>query len=268
MPAKDSTESVLERIDAILDVVAASGPATLTEITDATGLPRTTVHRLLDQMVRSRWILRIHNDYELGVRPFQLGAVSRQGHWFHRIARPHLEELHRATRLIVHLGFRDGPFVAWWDRVGDAPVKYVPTFVGGRHEIHRTASGRALLSSSALDDSSAGDWSNAAARFTATLDELSLDDANRRRALEEFQRFETDGYCLDLAESLPHLGCVGTTVIARPRSTSDGSNATASISICGPRTEVETDKTLPASVLSTAHDILRDVARSSIAMRD
>ena len=143
--APDSLSGILDRVDLILDAIATEGSMNLTQISRTTLLPRTTVHRLLEQMTRRRWVTRIRNDYEIGVRPFHLGTIARQGHWFFRIARPHLETVRERTRLVVHLGYLDGTDVVWWDKVGDARPSVVPTYVGGRHPAFRTAAGRALL---------------------------------------------------------------------------------------------------------------------------
>ena len=141
----DPLTGILDRVDTILDTIATEGSMNLTHISRTTGLPRTTVHRLLEQMVARRWITRIRNDYEIGVRPFHLGTLARQGHWYFRLARPHLEDLHERTRLVVHLGYLDGTDVVWWDKIGDTRLSVVPTYVGGRHPAYRTAAGKALL---------------------------------------------------------------------------------------------------------------------------
>ncbi|MFL0578694.1 IclR family transcriptional regulator [Dietzia sp. 179-F 9C3 NHS] len=261
MSRSDNLVSVLDRVDSILDVVATDGPTTLTEIAHATGLPRTTVHRLLEQMVARRWLLRINKSYEIGVRPFQLGSVARQGHWFYRLARPHLEDLRRRTRLIVHFGFLDGTSSVWWDRVGDATLSEVPTVVGGRHPAYRTASGKVLLA--------AEDPGYVERHFDATFPRTTPNSLTTRDELAAVvEDVRNSGLAHDRGEFQATLGCVAAPITALTTTTSDGHHPTASLSVCGPLELFRREGPLASAVLTTSTAILKDVARHPVAELD
>lgn len=248
-------------MDLILDAIAAEGSITLTQIAAATGLPRTTVHRLLEQLLDKRWVLRIRNEYEIGVRSFNLATVARQGHWYFRLARPHLEELRERTRLVVHLGYLDGADTVWWDKVGDVKLSVVPTYVGGRHPAFRTAAGKALLADAGpefIEHHFAPELEGATAESLSSRDDL----------LAETSRINDDGMAYSRGELLPHLACVATPVTVRPVDTSDGHHTTTAVSVCGPRDRIDSDKTLEQALRTCALDILADISQSPRAPKD
>ncbi|KAA0918024.1 IclR family transcriptional regulator [Dietzia sp. ANT_WB102] len=259
--ARSDAPGILDRVDSILDVIAAEGCMTLTQITEATSLPRTTVHRLLEQMVAKRWVLRIRNEYEIGVRPFHLGTLARQGHWYFRLARPHLETMRERTRLVVHLGYLDGTDVVWWDKVGDTRLSLVPTYVGGRHPSFRTAAGKALLASEGPD--------YIATHYAEELGHTTPESLKTRdELLEETRQIREEGLARSRGELLPHLSCLATPVTVRPVSTSDGHQTATAVSVCGPVDRIESDTSLAHALRTCAMDILADIAQSPRAPKD
>ena len=257
----DTVSGILERVDSILDVIASEGAMNLTEIARATALPRTTVHRLLEQMVERRWVTRIRNEYEIGVRPFHLGTIARQGHWYFRLARPHLELLRERTRLVVHLGYLDGTDVVWWDKVGEARLSLVPTYVGGRHPAFRTAAGKALLASEGAD--------YITGHFPEKLDHTTAESlTTRAELLEETARIREQGLAHSRGELLPHLACVATPVTVRPVPTSDGHQTATAVSVCGPTERVGNPGALAHALRHCAMGILADIAQSPWAPKD
>lgn len=110
--------AVLERAALLLDAFDSRGPLTLAEITRRAGLPRSSTHRLLEQLLALRWVRRQGNTYELGIRMFEIGSLVRHQHDVRRVALPFLHELHRATGMAVHFGVLDGSDVVYLDRIG------------------------------------------------------------------------------------------------------------------------------------------------------
>lgn len=261
VPAADTLSGILDRVDTILDAIASEGSMNLTQIARATSLPRTTVHRLLEQMVAKRWVLRIRNEYEIGVRPFHLGALARQGHWYFRLARPHLETVRERTRLVVHLGYLDGTDVVWWDKVGDTRLSVVPTYVGGRHPAFRTAAGKALLASEGND--------YITGHFPEELEHTTRESLKTRDALlDEARTVRDEGLAYSRGELLPHLACVSMPVTVRPVTTSDGHQTATAVSVCGPVDRIENDKTLAQVLRTCAMGILADISHSPWSPKD
>ena len=103
--------AVIDRISLVLDAFEGPGRLTLAQIVRRTGLPRSSAHRMLERLVRLRWLRRSGRDYELGMRLVELGSLAVHQDRLVRAAKPLLGELHRATGLVVHLAVLDGPDV-------------------------------------------------------------------------------------------------------------------------------------------------------------
>src|ERR1700722_6690492 len=137
--------AVIDRISLVLDAFDGPGRLTLAQIVRRTGLPRSSAHRMLERLVQLRWLRRSGRDYELGMRLVELGSLAVHQDRLVRAARPLLDELHRATGLVVPLAVFDGPDVLYLEKVGDRFVSAIPTRVGGRQPAHCTAVGKAML---------------------------------------------------------------------------------------------------------------------------
>lgn len=104
----DSPPAVIDRVADILDEFQGGGHLTLSELSGRTGLPRSSVHRLLTQLVDAGWVRREARTYALGRSMFEWGALAQHHDELHRTAHPVLHELHSATGLVAHLAVLDG----------------------------------------------------------------------------------------------------------------------------------------------------------------
>src|SRR3978361_1227510 len=90
--------SMVERMTLVLDAFDAASPRlTLAELTERTGLPRSTTHRILDQLVELRWLEHSGQSYGLGMRSLELGGLAVAHHELREIATPLLSELNHRT---------------------------------------------------------------------------------------------------------------------------------------------------------------------------
>lgn len=130
----------------ILDAFDASTPRlTLQELSERTGLPRSTTHRILEQLVALRWLEHGGQSYALGMRVLELGGLAVAHHELRDIATPLLAELHRRTGAVASLVVLDRKDVVYIDRHGRGLSSDVVTRVGGRAPAHATAAGKAML---------------------------------------------------------------------------------------------------------------------------
>ena len=139
--------SMVERMTLILDAFAGrNARLTLEEVARNTNLPRSTAHRILDQLVKLSWLEHTPNGYALGRRSLTLGGGDDHGHSELRAAAaPWLHDLSLRTGLVVHLAVLDGASVRYLDKMGGRSATAVPSRVGGVMPAHGTALGLAML---------------------------------------------------------------------------------------------------------------------------
>lgn len=239
--------SVLDRADDILHAVTGGEALTLAEIVECTGLPRSSVHRLLERMVRMGWLCRTGYRYHMGSRVFELGTAGVRTHWFHRTALPLLEQLHRQTRLNVHLTYLSDMHVVCWDRVAGVSGFPDPVRLGTRAPAHRTAAGKALL---------AGLPDEELSRLRDRHPDLPAGPAAAVRDWDELhaqlERVRLDGYATDMGELVGPLGGIGAAIQGPERSY-------AAVSVIGRSHQISTMPSLPGSVMQVAARLTRVV---------
>jgi DNA-binding IclR family transcriptional regulator len=90
-----ASEGVLARATAIMRMLCERGEdVSISELSDALGITRSSVHRLLDDLVRARWAERtLHHRYRVGFEFYRIGALGSQGITPVTLAKPLLAEL-------------------------------------------------------------------------------------------------------------------------------------------------------------------------------
>lgn len=142
----EAGRSVLRRALSIIDAFEyRDREVTLTELASRTGLPKPTVHRMVQELVEWGALERGRRGYQLGVRLFMLGEmVPRQGS-LRDVALPYLEDLYEATHENVNLGTLHGTEVLFLARVTGHRSSDVLLRVGDTLPAHSTSIGKALL---------------------------------------------------------------------------------------------------------------------------
>jgi len=136
---------MVTRMTAILDTFDSPRRCrSLQDIADLTGLPRSTVHRILEQLTQLGWVRHNSPGYCLGWRADRLPSRVNEESRLREAAAPHLQALAVHTPLSVHLSVLDGSVVRYLDNVGRVPADVSPR-VGGSMPAHVSASGKAIL---------------------------------------------------------------------------------------------------------------------------
>ncbi|MEU1982262.1 IclR family transcriptional regulator [Nocardia sp. NPDC019395] len=135
---------MIERMTRILDAFdGQQARISLEEIAYRAQLPRSTVYRILHQLVRSEWVEHTAFGYALGRRAAGLGGGEHAR--IRAAAAPLLHELHLRTDLVVHLTVLDGGDSLYLDKIGGSFATRLPSRVGGRAPAYSTAGGKAVL---------------------------------------------------------------------------------------------------------------------------
>nr|WP_217168602.1 IclR family transcriptional regulator [Streptomyces sp. AC512_CC834] len=137
---------MVERVTLIMDLFEGrTARLTLEEVARSTSLPRSTAHRILDQLVRLCWLDHTGLGYALGRRALGFGGGDGARSRVREAAAGRLHQLQIQTGLVVHLAVLDGAEVYYLDKVGGRFAEAVPSRVGGRAPAHSTALGKAML---------------------------------------------------------------------------------------------------------------------------
>lgn len=139
--------SVLGRMTAVLDAFTPDdGHLGVTEIARRSGLPKSTVSRLVAELVHHRFLEKVNGGVRLGLRMFELGKLSARPNELRGLAFPAMNDLRNATGQTVHLAILQDSEVVYLSilRGRDAPAG-LRSRVGGRLPAHATGAGKALL---------------------------------------------------------------------------------------------------------------------------
>lgn len=138
---------MVERVTLILDTFEQRSTARLNldQIADRAGLPRSTTHRILGQLVSLQWLEYNGARYSLGRRALGLGGQDGLHGEIRRATAEHLHRLHLRTGLVVHLAALQGPDEVFLDKIGGRFAARLPSKVGSRHPAYQTTGGRAML---------------------------------------------------------------------------------------------------------------------------
>jgi DNA-binding IclR family transcriptional regulator len=230
----DGGRSVLGRIAAIMDAFDQGGQGeqvlSLVQLSERAGLPKSTVHRLAEQLRGFGWLERDHRGYRIGMRLFELGGLALQRNELREAAVPHLHALANRTGLAVQLGVLDQSEVVYLERVlvGDYRL---PTRLGGRMPAYCTGLGKAML---AFDDAAAESAIGAALprRTAHTITEPE-------RLTSQLATVRSSGVAFDRNESFDGLGCVAAPI-------RNSGRAIAAVSVTGPFARIDWDATADA----------------------
>lgn len=137
----------LQRGLRILNTIAdADGPMRFTNLLEASGLSKGTLHRILQTLIDERYLTMNDTDqsYALGAKPFQLAHNVWDRFDLRGAAAPELERLSDVTGEAVRLGIIDGAQVLYIDQRDTPRQVRLANGVGSRSAIHATALGKAM----------------------------------------------------------------------------------------------------------------------------
>lgn len=226
------SSSMVGRMTLILDAFGKRGTRlTLEEVERRTSLPRSTAHRILNQLIQLGWIARGDHGYTLGSRALRAGGGASSWDELRRAAASVLHALQVHTGLVVHLGVLDGPEVVFLDKIGGAYAATLPSDVGTRWWATNNVLGRAMLAY--LPPEHVQDLLRGCPELLGAADEsftsihCELNVIRRMRGLS----FERDGM-------MPGVGSVACAILAP-----DG--PAGAISLCGDLAQMHLERLAP-----------------------
>lgn len=138
----------VERAIAILKSFSPATPSLgVTDLARRLGLHKSTVHRLLATLEHEGFVIQdpAHGRYRLGLPLFELGSLVVNSMELQQVARPYLEDVHRACGETVHLAILDEWEVVYIDKIESTRQVRMHSQVGRRAPAHCTGLGKVLL---------------------------------------------------------------------------------------------------------------------------
>jgi DNA-binding IclR family transcriptional regulator len=201
-----SSIGVVSKALGILENVGLSGELSLPELKERTGLPRSTLHRLLKLLVDERFLVRTSpSHYRCTLKLWRIGALTADFDHVGERVQPVLHALAEATGETAHYAVYEEGFSVYVAKA-DAPSPLrAGAQVGGRSPAHVSATGKALLAwrgEAEIRRAGAG-----ATRFTAAsivgADELA----------REMERVRGQGYAVSHGEWYEELWAVAAPIV-------------------------------------------------------
>lgn len=245
----DNSMSVTGKVLALLEAFSHETPAlTLTELSRRTGLSLPTVHRRAAELVAWGALERGHDRrYRVGLRLWEVAALSPRGHGIRDIALPFIQNLYDVTKQQhIHLSVRNHLDVVILERLSAPRAPQVISRPGGRFGTFATGAGLVLLAH-APDDVREEYLRGPLPRYS----ENTVTDAGRIRSILAAVRRQ--GYSSSDRMMGPDIHCVGAPVHGP-----DGS-VVAAVSICF-RAGTQSFQDVAPSVRATARSISRAFA--------
>lgn len=190
--------SSLHRALTVLEAFSLETPELgITEVSEAVGLPKSTVHRILSALEQRAYVRknRRTGKYRLGTKLWELGTIVVNTLNLRDTARPYLEELARLTGETINLTVLDDADSLYIDEIQSAHSLRAHSYVGVRPPVHCVATGKAMLAHSpaALERR----LELGLTRFT---DETLVERAELERELKTVREL---GYAVNLEEWRP-----------------------------------------------------------------
>lgn len=193
--------------------LVANGARDAPELQRATGLPRSTVHRLLQALRSEGYLRETPAGLGLGATLIELGFGALYANPLPTVAGPHLEGLAAQVLDTVHLAVREYGSVLYLMKIPGQRGAEMRSRVGLRMPLTRTGIGKAML----LDDDAAG-WVERW-RAETPADATAASPAARKagaKAEEDFvarmNHYRKGGYSYDMEENEPGIRCVAAPV--------------------------------------------------------
>jgi DNA-binding IclR family transcriptional regulator len=219
-------------------------PKSLDELVLASGLAKSTAHRLLSNLVGRSYVEKnAAGRYSLGLKLLALGAAVRQRQSLRDLARPIMERLRDTLGETVNLGKVDGETVLYLETVESQQSIRVIGSLGIVDPVQATSIGKAILAWLPPNERPViRNWKRLTASTISSAQALAV----------ELEKVKTQGYAVDDEESMEGGRCIGVPILKNGR-------PVAGLSISGPSSRIRKDRIREmAAVLKEASSEISD----------
>jgi len=192
----EKTVQIVHRIASVLRAFGSQGLLGITDLASATGLPKSTTHRLVTALVNEGLLVQDEDShkYALSLRVTALGASILSSHTVRRSARPILMELRDQTHESVHLAVLEGMEAVIIDTEDSYFVVRAVNVPGQHLPAHAVSTGKVML---------AYQWEvrlREILTYTTLTRYTDRTITDARLLLEELRRVRSLGYAISCGE--------------------------------------------------------------------
>lgn len=245
---RDLVQSV-DRAISILEALAKEkNGCGVTELSNATGLHKTTVFRLLSTLMSRGYVEKDLNSdhYRLGIRILLLGSAILDRMDLRNVAKPYIQALANKTKEVVHIAILDEGEAVYIDKEEstDHSIRMYSQ-IGKRGPLHCTGVGKILLAW--LSDTEVEKIIEQKGMFRYTKNTIT----NLQQLKEELASIRERGYGFDELEHEEGIRCVAAPIYDQ------SGKVIAAISLTGPIIYVTQYRMpeLTEEILKTAREI-------------
>lgn len=223
---------VMDRTFDIIELLSQEQkPMSLTDISKATGISKSTVHRLLQAMHIRHYVEKDKNScYSIGLKLVELVSYHINGLELQTEAKPFLSVLRSELNLTVHLGILQADEVIYVEKMDLYPTTMLYSQIGYRSPAYCSSMGKCLLSclsGEELDE----------ALFNCKFEQFTPNTITNSRNFKQYlKKVRQQGWAMDDEEYTLGYRCVGAPIYDYR------GDAIASISASGPITQISNEK--------------------------
>jgi len=134
-----------EKTLAILEALKEHRGAGVTELADALGFTKGTVHHHLSTLAEHGYVAKRGGEYHLGMRLFEMGKFTRQQRDVYEVAQPEIDKLAEETGELANLMVEEHGYGYYlYIARGNQAIR-LDTEIGTRQYLHASALGKAIL---------------------------------------------------------------------------------------------------------------------------
>ena len=201
---REGVQVIARAADMLRQLATEPHGLTLSQLVARTGLPRSTVHRIVGALAEEGFVgVSPSGQFRIGPSLIGLAVASRRD-LRHEVA-PYLQRLSHELHETVDLAVLDGGDVLFIDQYTSQRTLRIVSEIGARFPVHCTANGKALLAGLPDDE--------LAELLPARLQRLTRNTiTDRRKLLDELEQVRESGVAYDREEYSVGISAVGTTV--------------------------------------------------------
>lgn len=241
---REGVQVIARAADTLRQLATEPHGLTLAQLVARTGLPRSTVHRIVGALTDEGFI-GVSPSGHLRIGPALIGlAVASRRDLRHEVA-PYLQRLNHELHETVDLAVLDGGDVLFIDQYTSRRALRIVSEIGARFPTYCTANGKALLAQLPADE--------LAKTLPARLQRLTPNTVtDRRKLLEQLDEVRATGLAYDHEEYSLGIAAVGTTV-------RDAMGSVAAITVVAPASRFEGQEAQLGTALLRIRDEIQRV---------